>query len=189
MGRIILITGGARSGKSTFAERKAKELGDKILYIATAIPFDDEMKDRIKKHQNSRPAYWKTWEGYRGVGKELEALGTGDKKYDGVLIDCITIMVTNIMLSHSEVDFDNVTPKELDCIEDDIKKEVEELIHGATHCDCDVIMVTNELGSGIVPENSMARAFRDLAGRANQMLGRCADELHLSVCGVPLRIK
>lgn len=186
MGKIVLVTGGARSGKSTFAEKRAKELGENILYMATAIPFDDEMKDRIKKHQNSRPSNWNTWEGFRGLG---DTLTKESSKYDGVLIDCITIMVTNIMLSHDELDFEQMTPEEMDTIEEDIKNEIENLIKGAKTASCDIVMVTNELGCGIVPENPLARVFRDFAGRANQMLGCAADEVYMAVCGVPMKVK
>jgi len=186
MGKMILVTGGARSGKSSFAETRVAELGENILYIATAIPFDDEMKDRIRKHQSSRPSHWETWEGYRGLGAAIKKAG---KEKDGVLVDCVTIMVTNIMLSHSEVDFEQLAPHDMDRIEEDIRQEVTELIEGIQASDCDVVLVTNELGSGLVPENPMGRAFRDFAGRANQMIGRAADELWLAVCGVPMKIK
>ena len=186
MGKLILVTGGARSGKSIFAEKMAKELGENILYMATAIAFDDEMKDRIKKHKSSRPSNWITWEGFRNLGDELTI---ESPKYDGILIDCITIMVTNIMLSHSELNFAEISIDEINTIEEDIKNEINNLIKGAKSSDCDVIMVTNELGSGIVPENPMARVFRDFAGRANQMLGNASDEIYLTVCGAQLRIK
>ena len=186
MGKLILVTGGARSGKSMFAEKMAKELGENILYMATAIAFDDEMKDRIKKHKNCRPSNWITWEGFRNLGETLIAQSP---KFDGVLIDCITIMVTNIMLSHSELNFDKISIDEISMIEEDIKNEINDLIKGVEAAACDVIIVTNELGSGIVPENPMARIFRDFAGRANQILGNASDEIYMTVCGAQLRIK
>lgn len=186
MGKIILVTGGARSGKSSFAEKRVAELGRKVLYVATAIPFDEEMKDRIKRHQKSRPSDWATWEGFRNIGNVIREKSPD---LDGILVDCVTIMVTNIMLSHDEVDFEKLSISEMDLIEKDIAKEVDNLIEGALQATCDVVLVTNELGSGLVPENPMGRAFRDFAGRANQMIGRRADELWLAVCGVPMRIK
>ncbi len=189
MNKISLITGGARSGKSSFAEEKAKNYGEKILYLATAIPFDLEMDDRIKRHKSSRPSNWQTWEGYRNLDKIITEKSD---QFDGILIDCITIMVTNIMLSHTDVDFDNMDTfdlKKIEEIETDIKKEIDQLIAAAKTSRCPIIIVTNEVGLGIVPENPVARAFRDFAGRANQMLGRAADEVFLAVCGVTMKIK
>lgn len=189
MKKISLITGGARSGKSSFAEEKAIEYGENILYIATAIPFDHEMEDRIKRHKSSRPSNWQTWEGYRDLGKIIEEKSG---QLDGILIDCITIMVTNIMLSHTDIDFDNMEifeQEKIDKIEADIKQEIEALIKAMKISECPIIIVTNEVGLGIVPENPLARVFRDFAGRANQMLGRAADEVYMAVCGVTMKIK
>lgn len=186
MGKAILITGGARSGKSSLAEKLADELGDRILYIATSIPFDEEMKSRVKRHRESRPEKWDTYEGYRGLGDVLEEKG---KKYDGILLDCVTVMVTNLLFEYPGIDNDKACYEDYLKAEEMIKKEVEGLMESVRRIDAAVIMVTNELGSGIVPENLMGRAFRDIAGRVNQYIAARCDEVYLSVCGIPLKLK
>lgn len=186
MGKSILITGGARSGKSKYAEKLAKGLGGNILYIATALAFDDEMKKRIKMHKESRPEEWHTYEGYKKLGDYIKAHGN---QYKGILIDCVTIMVTNIILEN--VGFDNPNPNIHGCekAETIIKQEIDNLMAGIKETQTTVILVTNELGSGVVPENLFARVFRDIAGRANQQVAEQVDEVYLSVCGIPLKIK
>jgi adenosylcobinamide kinase/adenosylcobinamide-phosphate guanylyltransferase len=186
MGKGILITGGARSGKSSYAEKLAKELGSNILYIATSIPFDEEMKDRVKKHRESRPSAWDTYEGYKGLGRVISEKGG---EYSGILLDCITVMVTNLLLEHPGIDNENVIYEDFAEAEKAIKEEVEELLKGISKSGATVIMVTNELGSGIVPENLLARAFRDIAGRMNQYIAEQCDEVFLTVCGLPLKLK
>ena len=186
MGKAILITGGARSGKSTFAETTAKVLGDKVLYIATGIAFDEEMKDRIRRHRDARPQDWDTYEGYKDLGKVISDKGMN---YDVVLLDCVTVMITNQILEH--VGFENPEPTQCQLSEAEglIKQELERFLWHIRESSATVLMVTNELGSGVVPENKFARAFRDIAGRANQIIAGYADEVHLVVCGIPLRIK
>lgn len=186
MGKSILITGGARSGKSTYAEKLAAELGRDILYIATSIPFDDEMKSRVQKHRESRPAEWDTYEGYRGIGRVIAEKGGG---YKGILVDCVTVMVTNLLLEYPGIDYDNAKYEDFAEAEAAIKEEINQLIKGIKETDATVILVTNELGSGIVPDNLLARVFRDIAGRANQQLAACCDEVYLTVCGLPLKLK
>ena len=92
---LVYVTGGARSGKSTFAEGLMMEQGHRILYIATAVPFDNEMRDRIKKHRQERPSFWRTLEAYKGIGKSLEDRG---ERFHGILLDCVTVMITNLMM-------------------------------------------------------------------------------------------
>lgn len=186
MGKAILITGGARSGKSSYAEKLARELGSNILYIATSIPFDEEMKNRVKKHRESRPSGWDTYEGYRSLGQViLEKC----REYDGILIDCITVMITNLLLEYPGIDNANPGFEDFEEAEEAIRKEVEELMEGIRKSEANVIMVTNELGSGIVPENLLGRAFRDIAGRMNQYIAAQCDEVFLTVCGLPLKLK
>ncbi len=186
MGKAILITGGARSGKSSYAERLAKELEGNILYIATSIPFDDEMKNRVKKHRDSRPAEWDTYEGYRGLGAIIEDKG---RQYKGILLDCVTVMVTNLLLEHPGIDYENVRYEDFEEAEKEIKEEVDGLLRGVKLSEATVIMVTNELGSGIVPENLLGRVFRDIAGRMNQYIAEQCDEVYMTVCGLPLKLK
>ncbi|HOE57231.1 MAG TPA: bifunctional adenosylcobinamide kinase/adenosylcobinamide-phosphate guanylyltransferase [Bacillota bacterium] len=178
MGRAILITGGARSGKSSYAEKLAKELGGSVLYIATSIPFDEEMKNRVKRHRESRPAGWDTYEGFKGLGPLIAGKGS---EYNVILLDCITLMITNLLLEHQDMDYEETERK--------IKKEIEKLLMGVAKTKAVVIMVSNEIGSGIVPENPLTRAFRDIAGRMNQHIAEQCGEVFLTVCGLPLKLK
>jgi len=186
MGKIILVTGGARSGKSTYAEELAKNSGENIMYIATAIPFDEEMEDRIKKHQESRPSEWFTYEGYKDLDIILNEKGDN---FQGVLLDCVTVMTTNNIFEYPEFDENNIEIAMLDKIQDFIKNEFIKLIDVAKQKNLTLIMVTNELGSGLVPESSLGRAFRDIAGRINQIIAKQADEVYLLVAGIPVKIK
>jgi len=186
MGKAILITGGARSGKSRYAEKLAAELGGRILYVATSIPFDEEMKSRVKKHRESRPSEWDTYEGYRGLGQVIADKGSS---YDGMLLDCITVMVTNLLLEYPGIDYEKACYEDFEEAEKEIRKEVEDLLAGIARTEATVIMVTNELGSGIVPENLLGRVFRDMAGRVNQYVADRCDEVYVTICGLPLRLK
>lgn len=186
MGKAILITGGARSGKSSYAEKLARDLGGSVLYIATSIPFDEEMKSRVKKHRESRPDHWDTYEGYRGIGKVIAEKGG---QYKGILLDCITVMVTNLLLEYPGTESDNACYEDFLKAEKAIKEEIHELLEGIRKSEATVIMVTNELGNGIVPENLMGRAFRDIAGRMNQYIAEFCNEVYMTVCGIPLKLK
>lgn len=185
MSRLVLVTGGARSGKSNFAESMAKEYEEKVLYVATSVPFDDEMKDRIKKHRASRPASWETLEAYKDLNRLLPEAVSGK---DCVLLDCITVMITNIMFE-KEMDFDNVDIEKANQLEETVKCEVEKLIEAGKKLDATLIMVTNEVGMGIVPDNAISRVFRDIAGRMNQLLAKNCDEVYVCISGIPLRLK
>lgn len=186
MKNIVLITGGARSGKSTYAEKLAKETKGGVLYIATSIPFDDEMRDRVKKHKERRPATWYTFEGY----ENLKQVFYNEKmQFNTILLDCITIMVTNLMFDRAGDNFDELSDQSIDIMEKEILQEVAEFIDEAEKSLKTIIIVTNEIGSGIVPEYKMARVFRDIAGRVNQYIASRAKEVHLVVCGIPIKIK
>ncbi|RKD22498.1 adenosylcobinamide kinase /adenosylcobinamide-phosphate guanylyltransferase [Caminicella sporogenes DSM 14501] len=184
--KIILITGGARSGKSSFAEKYVSEIGKKIAYIATAIPFDDGMKNRIKRHRESRPSEWTTFEMYRDIYKHIQKIA---KKHDTVLLDCMTIMITNLMFDNSNIDWDKVDWEEVDDIENDIKEQIVLLIDEVKKAEINMVIVTNELGMGIVPESRLSRIFRDIAGRMNQLIAGKADEVYFIVSGIPVKIK
>jgi adenosylcobinamide kinase/adenosylcobinamide-phosphate guanylyltransferase len=185
MGRFILITGGARSGKSKLAEEMAKSYGNNILYIATAIGFDEEMKERIRRHRQKRPASWNTIEAYRDFGSILPALIEGR---DAVLLDCVTNMVSNIMLEKA-MDWENLSMDEIDDVEKEIEGQMESLLTIVRETDIPFIFVTNELGMGVVPASMSGRAVRDIAGRVNQRMARAADEVHFCISGIPMRIK
>jgi len=182
---LILVTGGARSGKSTFAEEKIKGFGEKILYIATAIGFDDEMKERIRKHRLQRPESWDTLEAFRDFDKELPGV---IKKYDAVLLDCVTVMVSNIMLQKA-MDWENISTDDIREAEEEVDREIERLLSIVNESGVPSIMVTNELGMGVVPPTVLGRAMRDIGGRVNQKLAKAAQEVYLCVSGIPVKIK
>ena len=164
MSNIVLVTGGARSGKSNFAELLCREQNNSTAYIATSVAFDDEMKDRIKKHQDSRPKEWKTYEIYKDIYSIVEDL---DKNHDTVILDCLTLMINNLMFTYG-IDVDKATTEEVNEIEEYIKDQVEKLLKAVKNTDLYFLIVTNELGMGIVPENKLSRIYRDFVGRANQ---------------------
>lgn len=185
MTKLILVTGGARSGKSTFAEGKAKEFGKNVLYVATSKAIDDEMKQRIVKHRAQRPADWETFEEYKNLDVSLVDI-IQDK--DAVLLDCITIMITNLMLDEC-YDWDNLTRDKVEEIENSVEHQIERLISLSKMSEVPFILVTNEVGLGVVPPSSIGRDFRDIAGRMNQLLAKVADEVYFCVSGIPMRIK
>lgn len=186
MSKVTLITGGARSGKSSFAEELIREKGEKILYVATAKAIDDEMKDRIERHQARRPDHWDTLEQYRGLGAVLPDLST---KYDGILLDCVTIMSTNIIFDDPVMLKEDVSFEEMLEAEKALVAEIHDFISCFSALSCDLILVTNEVGLGLVPEYPLSRFYRDALGRVNQALGKAAGELYFVTCGVPLKIK
>lgn len=183
---LILITGGARSGKSTLAEKKALEFGKNVVYIATAIAFDEGMKDRIKKHKSDRPSDWMTIEKYKNFKTIAE--DTSFKSCDLVLLDCITLMVSNLMLD-SNLDFDNCSMEEIHKLEKEIHKEVENLLNVIIDNNKKAIFVTNEVGMGLVPSYRMGSIFRDIAGRINQYLASKANEVYFTVSGIEMKVK
>jgi adenosylcobinamide kinase/adenosylcobinamide-phosphate guanylyltransferase len=177
MGEMILILGGARSGKSRLAERLAAEV-EPVLYIATATHdgSDPEMTARIARHRAGRPGGWET----REVPRDLEEVLAGRATPVGtVLIDCVTLWLTNLMLGLGG-------GPELD---DREILEVVERASGVARGDSRVIWVSNEVGSGVVPENALARRFADIQGWANQTLAARSDVVHLCVAGLSIRLK
>ena len=186
MKNIVLITGGARSGKSTYAEKLAKETKGRVLYIATSIPFDDEMKDRVKKHKERRPSNWYTFEGYKNL---KQVFYNEEMQFDTILLDCITIMVTNHMFDKAGDNFDDFSDEAVDTMESEILQEIADFLDEAEKSTKTIIIVTNEIGCGIVPEYKMSRIFRDIAGRVNQYIASRAQGVHLVVCGIPIKIK
>jgi adenosylcobinamide kinase/adenosylcobinamide-phosphate guanylyltransferase len=168
--RIVVVTGGARSGKSRFAERRLRELADPpYRYVATAEALDDEMAARIAHHRAARGDGWATVE---APLDPAAALGRGRP----VLLDCITLWLSNLLLREKLTD-------------QSISSLVDALAVAARAAAAPVVLVTNEVGAGIVPEHPLGRRFRDLAGQANQRLAAHADEVTLVACGLPLRLK
>lgn len=182
--KLILVTGGARSGKSSFGEAQFNSQ-ETILYIATAQAFDEEMKERIRRHRNQRPSHWLTLEAYRGFAEGLKEL---PEAVSGVLLDCITLMVTNILLE-SNLGWDTATIDELNAIEDKVMGEIKVLIGTLKQLPIKSVLITNELGWGLVPDYPLGRIFRDIAGRVNQYIAAEADEVHLVACGIPIKLK
>lgn len=185
MGRVILVTGGARSGKSSFAEQLVAGLGPEIAYIATARAFDAEMEDRIAKHRLQRPAAWQTFETPTHPSQVVAAQGN---HCDALLLDCLTVMITNRMLAQ-EIDWDAPTVAQMNAIEADILDEIEAVLEAAAASRADLVAVTNEVGYGIVPISPLSRFFRDCAGRVNQRMAARADAVYLVVSGIPVQIK
>ncbi len=184
MSKVILVTGGSRSGKSAFAENKAKELGGRdVLYVATAIPVDEDMKERIRKHQARRDSSWGTYEGYRDLGPVI-----ANTKKDTILLDCVTVLITNILFEE-ERNFDEIDQREIDNLEADVMRELGNIIKGARDSNKTLIMVTNEVGMSLVPSYRLGRIFSDMTGKANQLLSSLSDEVYFSVCGNALRLK
>jgi adenosylcobinamide kinase / adenosylcobinamide-phosphate guanylyltransferase len=169
--QIILITGGARSGKSRYAEERAVALGGRRLYVATAEAKDAEMAERIAEHQKRRGGGWHTIEEPLELS---EALLAWRGRMDCALVDCLTIWLSNHLLQR-DAEF--------------AKKKVQELVERLPRLDFHVVLVTNEVGAGIVPDNPLARQFRDLAGWANQQLAVIASEVVLTVAGLPIIVK
>ena len=179
MGKIILVTGGARSGKSSFAERLALNIGDgRAAYIATAQIFDDEMNFRVKLHQSRRGDNWTTFEAPFAAEEKISVAG---KNFSTILFDCVTLYVSNF-LCNADLDDEKILYANL-------RGLIQKLIDAAQNSAATTIFVTNEVGAGIVPENKLARRFRDLAGIANQMLAAQADKVFLTVAGLAVDVK
>ncbi|WP_437647624.1 bifunctional adenosylcobinamide kinase/adenosylcobinamide-phosphate guanylyltransferase [Sorangium sp. So ce362] len=173
--RIALVGGGVRSGKSAFALSLARSLGERRAFIATAEPFDDEMRARIAAHARERGDEFTTLEEPVALPERIAAL-TG---VDVVVVDCLTLWLSNLLLR------DETEGRELDRIE----ARVEDLAAAVESAAPHVVLVSNEVGMGIVPESRLGRAFRDLAGRAHQRLNRSASELYVAVMGAILRLR
>lgn len=188
MGEIIYITGGARSGKSTFGEEYIKKNRDarEKIYIATAHVWDDEMKQRVEKHREQRGEGWETVENYKNLVAEVEKI-QGEKKI--ILLDCITNLVTNFILEDLEIKWETIEKEKLEKIEKLILKELEEFITYVKKENHTLVLVSNEVGMGIVPDNPLARHFRDIAGRVNQYCAEKADSAYLVVSGLKIKIK
>jgi adenosylcobinamide kinase/adenosylcobinamide-phosphate guanylyltransferase len=183
MGRKILLLGGARSGKSHYAQELARKLPQPVLFVATAQPGDEEMRQRIEEHRKARPPSWTTLEVAGRLGWHIrESLGSART----VLIDCITLLVGNICSAHTGPDGE---PTDIRRIEPEVDAEVNGLVNCLQQVEASFIIVSNEVGLGIVPDNEMGRLYRDLLGKANQTLARNVDELYLMVAGIPCRIR
>jgi len=165
---VILITGGARSGKSAHAEKRARSFPGRPVYIATAEALDAEMEARIEKHRRRRSTDWIE----REVPLDLLQALIGTDGGGPRLVDCLTLWLSNLM--HAERDWE---------------REIKELAGALPRLKSPVVLVTNEVGLGIVPDNALARSFRDAAGFMNQAIAEVADEVEFIVAGLPMKLK
>lgn len=180
---IILCSGGARSGKSEFAEQLALSLKGRKAYVATGQAFDDEMKDRIKKHQLRRGKEWITFEIPLYLHKNWEQINNVS---DVILIDCLTMFTSNHVFAHGDIN----SQEDANRIESIILEELRLLLQEINNSnDKTVIFVTNEIGLGIVPENKLARYFRDITGRVNREVASAANKMYLTISGVTIELK
>ncbi len=166
----VLVLGGARSGKTGFAERLAMRAGNRPAYLATAEALDDEMRERVRTHKQQRGGAFATIEEPLELSSALERLAIS---HDAILVDCLTLWITNMIVANQNV-----------------AEAVDELIATlANITEARVILVSNEVGLGIVPDNAMARMFRDLAGSAHQRLAEICDDAYFVVAGLPMVLK
>ena len=174
--KIILVLGGARSGKSTYAQQTASSLGRKVLYCATAEPLDADMKKRIQLHRKIRPKSWQTLE---AIHAPAAALASIVQNYDAVIIDCITVLVANLVGKTG-----SITKREQNAY-----REIRDLIRLMQKRESTYILVSNEVGLGIVPPYRLGRDYRDILGKVNQLLAAIADEVYFMMAGIPARVK
>lgn len=177
MAAIVLITGGSRSGKSTYAQALCERGPGSCVYVATGVEVDDEMRERIARHRASRDAdRWDTVEERLDLPGALRRVA----HYDTVLVDCVTVWIANLLVESEGGTFIS---------EDDVAELCGDLLQACGRHPGQIVFVTNEVGLSVVPDNPLGRRFRDLAGRCNQILAAAADEVILMVCGVPMQIK
>lgn len=169
MGKKVFVVGGARSGKSRFALAEASKVPGRKAFIATATASDDEMAERIKKHRLDRESEWETFEEPLGISPLITEISGA---YDVIVVDCLTLWLTNLMFSAR-----------------DTEEEFRALLSCVSGSRSSLFLVANEVGLGIVPDNPLARSFRDLAGFLNQRVAGAADEAYFMAAGIPLKIK
>jgi len=177
MAHTIFITGGARSGKSTFAEKLALEFGAPLGYLATAQTLDVEMDERVRRHRERRGGEWNTIEEPIHLS---QALARCDGQYQAILVDCVTLWLSNLLFKYEESG---------ENIEERIYEDLQRLKSTLQGMVTPVVLVSNEVGMGIVPDNALARMFRDIAGTTNQALAAAAHEVHVVISGIPLKLK
>ena len=174
---MTFILGGARSGKSRFAQELAAKLGKRVLFVATGEPLDEEMSARIEAHKRSRSPAWKTLESPTDVAQAMRGK-IGDAEV--VIIDCLTLLVSNL-IGTEDVDAGTLEKR--------VTAELEELVAFVRTTKAHFIIVSNEVGLGLVPPYPGGRVYRDALGTANQMLARNADEVYFMVAGIPIELK
>lgn len=184
MSNIIMVTGGSRSGKSSFAEEFCIKRSGKLAYIATAEALDEEMKKRIELHQERRGTLWETFEIPLDISSQIQLF----ESYDFVLLDCLTMLIANKMFSFGE-NIDDIDKEQRLWIEEKTLRHITDLIQAMKSVNTTFVIVTNEIGLGIVPESKLTRLYRDIVGKSNQLLAAAAKEVYLVISGIPLQIK
>lgn len=177
--QLTLILGGARSGKSTYAQKLAEGFNRPTLFVATAIAFDDEMRVRIAAHQADRPVGWKTLEAPREVGPAIRSYPDPQPV---ILLDCLTLLANNAILALPD-------PENAEAAQEALDAEVEGLLAAYAESQAHWIVVSNEVGLGLVPAYPLGRVYRDVLGRANQRLAQEATRVILMVAGIPMIVK
>jgi len=174
-GKLVFLTGAARSGKSYFAENLAAQLEGRVTYIATCVPGDDEMLGRVARHQARRPVHWHTIEEAFDPARVIQ-------EFDGsghiFLLDCLTLLVSNLLLQPE------ILPSE-----EQVLEKISELAKVSYESAGHVIIVSNEVGWGIVPGDPLSRLYRDIIGRANQKIAEYADDAYITIAGMPIELK
>ena len=177
--RRIFILGGSRSGKSTFAQKLAHEFGKDVLFVATAEAGDEEMARRIATHRKNRPKGWRTLEATTKIGKQIEE-NAGDAEV--IIVDCLTLLVSNLLMPLGQ-NADSQTASRV------VRAELNGLLKCLDRVDATFIIVSNEVGLGLVPPYPLGRLYRDLLGEVNQAMARQADEVYFMTAGIPMRAK
>ena len=193
---LIFVTGGAKSGKSKFAEEMLLKLNNgnqKNIYLATSLIFDEEMKEKIRLHKKRRKNDWFTVETYKNFENELNNFfENNDKTKNNMLVDCLTNMITNIIFENKNIDWDNFEKKmyiqTLEKLNKNVENSVNKLLNVTNEFE-NVIIVSNELGMGLVPSYPLGRYFREIAGKMNQIVAEKADEVYFVVSGISMKIK
>ncbi len=177
MARTIFVTGGARSGKSSCAEKLALEFGAPLGYLATAQTLDNEMDERVRRHRERRGSEWNTIEEPYHLS---QALARCDGQFKAILVDCVTLWLSNMLFRYEDAG---------EQCEERIHEDLQRLKNTLQGMVTPVILVSNEVGMGIVPDNRVSRMFRDIAGSTNQALAAAADEVYVVISGIPLKLK
>ncbi|WP_297021980.1 bifunctional adenosylcobinamide kinase/adenosylcobinamide-phosphate guanylyltransferase [uncultured Dialister sp.] len=187
--KIFLVLGGARSGKSEFAEKLMyHSTGKRKGYIATSQILDDEMRYRVILHRQRRPADWKTFEVMHGAGEAMEGVLS---EADAILFDCITMYVNNILMDHMKgITVETLGVSDLTTLQTSLERDLDLMFDKISRASGkEIIFVSDELGMGIVPANAMSRVYRDLVGLANQYVAKRADKVYLSIAGITMELK
>ena len=180
--KFVFILGGARSGKSRLAQNIAAKLGKKVIFVATGEPLDEEMASRIEKHKRMRPRDWRTLEIDSNIGQRLkEQIGN----VEVVLLDCLTLLISNVILNEVK----NLEKINFAEAEKRVMAEMKDLIECIDRYEGNFIIVSNEVGLGLVPESKLGRIYRDLLGKANQLLAQHANEVYFMASGIPVKLK